>query len=572
MNLKITGLGVSPGVAIGKARVLRKTKTALRGKVLSTDAEIEQELANYEQAVTGSLREINAIRNENTNLSAEASDILETQVELLNDPQLRGDVTERIGTGRMTAHDAVLEAIAALVQVFRQMDDEYMRARSADIEDIGNRLMRQLSPGTAESMAHIELDTVLFAEDIAPSDALTFTADTISAIVTRMGGKTSHTAILARSKGIPAIVGCVMEPGQVADDDLVIADGSEGLVIIRPDEATIAMYNRKKARENDQFKLKSLKDIPAVTRDGKLVKLLANISGPDELEIVTANGGEGIGLLRTEMLFLGHDSFPTEEMQFEFYKKTALKLASRTLIIRTLDIGGDKQLPYLPLPAEENPFLGYRAIRICLDREDLFITQLKAILRASVYGNLKIMFPMISSLQELRQAKAMVEKAKHELAASNLTYNAGIEIGMMIEIPAAAVMADLFAREVDFFSIGTNDLCQYTVAADRMNQQVEKVYDPYNPGVLRLLRNTIEQANLHEIHVGMCGEMASDPMATLLLLGMGLREFSMSASAIPGIKHILINNSMAKAREITENVMKMDNSATIIRYLKEEGQ
>ncbi|MDB5011937.1 MAG: ptsP [Daejeonella sp.] len=395
----------------------------------------------------------------------------------------------------------------------------------------------------------------------------------IAGFATRSGGKTSHTAILAKSKGIPAVVGCGEGLEGIKNNDLIITDGSDGLVIINPDEACLSEYQLKRdACATTLALLKSSKDTPAITKDGKRIKMLANISGAVDMEDVTANGGEGVGLLRTEMLFMGRTSLPNEEEQFQFYKEVALKSAHQSVTIRTLDVGGDKELPYLNLPAEQNPFLGYRAIRICLDRKDLFLAQLKAILRASVYGDLKIMFPMISSLQELRAAKAMVGDAKNELVSENIPFNGKIEIGMMIEIPSAAIMADLFAKEVDFFSIGTNDLCQYTLAADRMNPQVEKLYDPFNPAVLRLISYVIEQANLHHIHVAMCGEMASDPLATQLLLGMGLDEFSMSPSAIPFIKREIINNSMIKAREVTEKVMKMDNSASIIQYLQEISQ
>ncbi len=321
-----------------------------------------------------------------------------------------------------------------------------------------------------------------------------------------------------------------------------------------------------------EVELKTLKNKPAITIDGKKITLSANISGADDMESVFENGGEGVGLLRTELLFMDRDSFPTENEQFEFYKKVALRSKNKTVIVRTIDIGGDKHLRYFNLPAELNPFLGYRAIRICLDRKDLFITQFKAILRASVFGDLKIMFPMISNVQEIRSAKKILEEAKAELLKEQIAFNADIKVGIMIEIPSAAITADILAKEVDFFSIGTNDLCQYTLAVDRMNEKISHLYDPFNPGVLRLISNVIEQGHKNNIHVGMCGEMASDPMATILLLGMGLDDFSMSATSIPDIKSIIIKNNIAKAQEIYKTVMEMDSSEEITAYLQEVMQ
>jgi phosphotransferase system enzyme I (PtsI) len=436
------------------------------------------------------------------------------------------------------------------------------------VQDIGNRILKNLN-GQNSGTNKFEPGTIIIAEDLSPSDTITMDVSMVIGFATQMGSKTSHAAIIAKAKGIPAVVACGVDLISIKNNDVIILDGLKGEVYINPGQELIKEYTIKR----DAFKqhansLKALRDVPAITTDGVQVTLSANISGAEDLEGVFDNGGEGVGLLRTELLFMNRNTFPTEDEQFEFYRKAALQSKGKPVIVRTIDIGGDKNLSYLNLPPELNPFLGYRAIRICLDRKDLFITQLKAILRASVFGDLKIMFPMISNIQEIRSAKSILAEAKEELSQNNISFNVAIKTGIMIEIPSAAITADLLAKEVDFFSIGTNDLCQYTLAVDRMNEKISHLYDPFNPGVLRLISFVIEQGQKHNIHVGMCGEMASDPLATLLLLGMGLREFSMSAAAIPAIKSIIINSSKLKAKQVYKNVMEMDSPEDILSYLK----
>ena len=479
-------------------------------------------------------------------------------------------MVEKITADKKNVSDALIATIANMVQLFQDMDDEYIKARATDIQDIGNRILKHLVKSKSGFTQAFKPGTIIIAEDIAPSDTITMDTRNVAGFATQMGSKTSHTAIIAKATGIPAIVGCGNELTVIKDNDLIILDGLTGLVFINPEDKIINEYNYKRdTYVSNSNKLKQLKEIQPITTDGTEIKLFANISSADDLEAVFDNGGEGVGLLRTELLFMGRDSFPTEDEQFEFYKRVALQSKGKSLVVRTIDIGGDKQLPYFYLPAEQNPFLGYRAIRICLDRTDLFITQLKAILRASIFGDLKIMLPMISNVQEVRQAKSIIAQAKQELLQANISFNAAIEVGIMIEIPSAAITADILAKEVDFFSIGTNDLCQYTLAVDRMNEKISHLYDPYNPGVLRLINYIIQQAHQHKIHVAMCGEMASDPLATLLLLGMGLTEFSMSAAAIPAIKNIIINNDTIKAKHIYEKVMAMDSSDSITQFLQE---
>ncbi|MDB4900935.1 MAG: ptsP [Mucilaginibacter sp.] len=566
----MNGIGVSPGISIGKARVIKKVQIALTGILLKDEVSIAAEVERFDHAVNKAINEIEFIKqNTSLNLHEEDIQILETQIEFLADPQIREDVVEKISFGKRNVNDAVIEVIGNMVNVFENMDDEYMRARAADIQDIGNRILKHANLSDHTHAQQFDPDTIIIAEDISPSDTITMGKHVIG-FATQAGSKTSHAAIIAKAKGIPAVVGCGDGLGAINNGDIVVLDGAIGLVFINPDQQLIADYTKKKAVYIESVNwLRQLKEVKPITTDGTKITLMANISGADDMEDVFDNGGEGIGLLRTELLFMNRDSFPTENEQFEFYKKVALQSKSKAVIVRTIDIGGDKQLSYFNLPAEQNPFLGYRAIRICLDRTDLFITQLKAILRAAIFGDLKIMLPMISNVQEVREAKNILALAKNELLKENTAFKADVELGIMIEIPSAAITADILAKEVDFFSIGTNDLCQYTLAVDRMNEKITHLYDPFNPGVLRLISNVIDQANKQKIHVGMCGEMAADPLATLLLLGMGLTNFSMGAAAIPVIKNIIINNDLSTAKRICEEVMHMDNSQNIIKYLKE---
>jgi len=565
---KINGTGVSPGIAIGKAFVIKKAEAVVSGILLKDEDEIIEAVASFNTAIDLAVAEIETIIA-TAKLSAVEDElaILEAQIELIGDPQIAEDVIEKIQSERKTANDALVEVIADVVQVFESMEDEYMRARSADIKDIGARILKHLNKQHSDT-AKFNPGTIIIADDISPSDTISMDIKHVTGFATRAGSKTSHAAIIAKAKGIPAVVGCGDGLMSIQNDDVVILDGLSGLVYINPQEKIIEDYRSKREAQNQQTeKLSALKNVAAVTTDGKKAMLSANISGADDMEEVHRNGGDGVGLFRTELLFMNRDSFPSEEEQFEFYKQAALKSKNKAVIVRTIDVGGDKQLPYFNIPAELNPFLGYRAIRICLDRTDLFITQLKAILRAGMFGDLRIMFPMISNIQEVRAAKKILEDAKKELLFENIRFKADIKVGIMIEIPSAAITADILAKEVDFFSIGTNDLCQYTLAVDRMNEKITHLYDPFNPGVLRLISNVIEQGHKHHIHVGMCGEMAGDPLATLLLLGMGLEEFSMSAAAIPAIKNIIINHSQAEAKQVCGKVMAMDSSDKITAYL-----
>jgi len=563
------GIGVSPGIAIGRAFVIQKKATATTGILLNNPGEIEAAIEQFDTAITSAVNEIEAIKVNSPDLSDNDLAILETQIELLNDPEIRESVVEKIASEHKNMGDALLETIAGFVQVFESMEDAYMRARAADIQDIGDRVWKNISNSETVNQLTFKPDTIIIAEDLSPSDTITMDITKVVGFATQAGSQTSHAAIIAKAKGIPAIVGCGADLIDIKNDDVIILDAITGEAFINPNQQILDEYLIKRnAYQRYAVELKALHDVPAITTDGLQITLTANISGAADLADVFNNGGEGVGLLRTELLFMNRDTFPSEDEQFEFYKNTALQAKGKPVIVRTIDIGGDKHLPYFNLPAELNPFLGYRAIRICLDRKDLFITQLKAILRASVFGDFKIMFPMISNIREVRAAKSILEEAKEELRKEGLPFKAGVKVGIMVEIPSAAITADLLAREVDFFSIGTNDLCQYTLAVDRMNEKISHLYDPFNPAVLRLISFVIEQGAKQNIHVGMCGEMASDPMATLLLMGMGLKEFSMSATSIPVIKSIIINSSELKAKQVWENVKDMDSSEEILEYLK----
>jgi len=563
----MNGTGVSPGISIGTAWVVKKDIRTRTGILLQNEEDILREMEKYKRAVKTSAEELQAVILHAE--SSEAADILEMQIELLNDPQMERDVFDKITAGKKNAHDALMEVVEILTARFWNMSDAYLKARASDIQDSGNRILNNLGGLQKATPPSFRTNTIVVAEDLSPADTITLDIKNVIGFITREGGKTSHAAIIARSRGIPAVVGCGEAWHGIKDGDQVLMDGETGLVIPNPEQEQISAYVLKRQSFMEKLNLlKKLKHAPSVTTDGWEIKLFANIADADDLETVFDQGGEGVGLFRTELLFLGRESMPTEEEQFALYKNVAIKSKGKSVTVRTLDIGGDKQLSYFDIPAEQNPFLGYRAIRICLDKKDIFVTQLKAILRASSFGKFSIMFPMISGIREIRQAKEILAGAKNELREAQIPFDENIPVGIMMEIPSAAITADLLASEVDFFSIGTNDLCQYSLAVDRMNEKVKELYDPYNPGVLRLIRFIIEQGHKHKIRVGMCGELASDPLATLLLMGLGLKEFSMNAGAIPIIKDIIVHHDLEKAKAIGEAVMQMEDSAKIMRYLQ----
>jgi phosphotransferase system enzyme I (PtsI) len=532
------GIGVSPGIAIGRAYWLRKRTARLSGLLLADELAIARETQLYRDGVAAAMAELSTLI---AKTGGEEAAILEVQVELLEDPAWEDEVIRRIAGDRLPARDAVLLTMEQFVAMFGNMDDEYLRARAGDIKDIGWRLFQQLAGLPVGAGLPAGDGWIVVAEDLTPSDSMSLDVSRVAGFITQAGGKTSHAAIVARIKGLPAVAGIGSALAGVIDGDDLVLDGESGVVLVNPSAAEIGAYQRKRELFLErQGILRSLKNRAAITRDGTRVHLQANIATAEDLEQALAFGAEGVGLLRTELLFIERNRLPTEEEQFAFYKNVLLRSGGHPVTIRTLDIGGDKPLPYLDLPKEENPFLGYRAIRICLDQQELFLTQLRAILRASVFGSCRIMFPMISSKEELLEAKAVVATAKAELSREGVGFAADVPVGIMIEIPSAALTADVLAKEADFFSIGTNDLCQYTLAVDRMNEKIAALYDPFHPAVLRLIRMAIEEGQRAGIPVGMCGELAGDVKATELLLRMGLREFSMNAPSIPEVKEIII--------------------------------
>ncbi len=488
---------------------------------------------------------------------------------MANDPELLSQTTDKIKAESVNASYAFDEVSTMFITMFESMDNEYFRERAADIKDIKKRILAHLLGVKVNDPSTIDEQVVIIAEDLTPSDTAQLDRNFVKGFATNIGGRTSHSAIMARSLEIPAVVGTKTILEDVKDGDMIALDGIEGNVIINPSADQVSHYEEvAKAYEAQKAEWAKLKNEKTVSKDGQHVELAANIGTPNDVEGVLGNGGEAVGLYRTEFLYMGRDNFPTEEEQFEAYKAVLEAMGEKPVVVRTLDIGGDKELPYLHLPKEMNPFLGYRAVRLCLDDTDLFRTQLRALLRASAYGKLRIMFPMIATLNEFRAAKALLLEEKAKLVSEGVTVSDEIEVGMMVEIPSAAVLADQFAKEVDFFSIGTNDLIQYTMAADRMNEKVSYLYQPYNPSILRLVKMVIDAAHKEGKWTGRCGEMAGDQTAIPLLLGLGLDEFSMSATSILPARSLISKLSKAEMAELAAEALNKSTVEEVIELVE----
>jgi phosphotransferase system enzyme I (PtsI) len=530
MNKTLSGIAASKGVVIAKAYKLEELDLDVNSAVYST---VEEEQKLFESALAESVSQLEEVKKVAiVKLGEEEAEVFEAHKTILSDPELLTQVDNAIKEGT-TAAVASKQVTDLFITMFESMDDEYFKARAADIKDVRKRLLANILGLKIPNLATITEQVIIVAEDLTPSETSQLDKDITLGFVTNIGGRTSHAAIMARSMEIPAIVGTGSVMDEVNDGDMIILDAINGTITINPDADQVAAAEKKaQAYEEEKLMLLKYKDEPTISKDGHHVELAANIGTPHDMPGVINNGAEGVGLYRTEFLYMDASELPSEEIQFEAYKKVIESMDGKPVVVRTLDIGGDKELPYLEFPHEMNPFLGYRAIRMCLDRDDIFRTQLRALLRASVFGDLRIMFPMIATLGEFRNAKAMLLEEKAKLVESGVKVSDSIQVGIMVEIPSTAVMADTFAKEVDFFSIGTNDLIQYTMAADRMSEKVSYLYQPYNPAILRLVKNVVDAANANGIWAGMCGEMASDPTAIVLLLGIGLHEFSMSASAV----------------------------------------
>ncbi len=532
------GIPASRGYAIGQAFIKKHVELNITDEKIQ-DVAKEKDLLR--KACEKSKVQLEKIKKKALDsMGEEKAMVFDAHLMLFDDPEFIGAIEGEIENNGLNALKAASDVSSSYVAIFESMEDEYMRERAADIKDVAKRLMNNLA-GIEDSFDIAETNTIVIAHDLTPSDTAQLDKEKVIAFLTNIGGRTSHSAIMARTLEIPAVVGLHDITETVQNGDILIVDGIEGRVIIDPDHETVTKYVAlQEAYNQEKEELKKLVDVKAKTKSGKRIEVAGNIGKPEDVHKVLENGADGIGLFRTEFLYMDRDDMPTEEEQFESYKYVLEKMEGKPVVIRTLDIGGDKQLPYLAMPNEMNPFLGYRAIRLCLDRTDLFKIQLRALLRASVYGNLKVMFPMVSSLSEFQKSKELVEECTVELKAEGHEVSESIEWGIMVEIPAAAVMADELAKHVDFFSIGTNDLIQYTLAADRMSEKVSYLYDPMHPAVLRLIKMTIDGAHSQGKWCGMCGEMAGDETAIPTLVEYGLDEFSMSASSVLRAKQVIL--------------------------------
>jgi phosphoenolpyruvate-protein phosphotransferase (PTS system enzyme I) len=564
----LKGIAASSGIAIAKAYQLVETDLTFEKKKVSNVAE---ELVRLKEALTTSHSELEQFRDKKAleDFRSDKAAIFEAHLLVLNDPELLSQIEDKIKTEQVNAEQALKDVADLFIMLFEQMDNGYMKERAADIRDVTNRILANLLGVELVNLSMISEEVIIIADDLTPSETAQLNRKYVKGFTTNIGGRTSHSAIMARSMEIPAVVGTKLATTLIKNGDVVIVDGLNGEVSINPTPEVIEQYKNEQIRfEQQMVEWAKLVNESTVSADGHHVELAANIGTPNDLRGVKANGAEGVGLYRTEFLYMSRNELPSEEEQFESYKAVLEGMKEKPVVVRTLDIGGDKELPYLELPKEMNPFLGFRAIRLCLEEQDLFKTQLRALLRASVYGNLKIMFPMIATLDEFRAAKAILVEEKEKLVAEGIAVSEEIELGIMVEIPSTALIADQFAKEVDFFSIGTNDLIQYTMAADRMNERVSYLYQPYNPAILRLVKMVIDAAHREGKWAGMCGEMAGDELAIPLLLGLGLDKFSMSATSILTARSQILQLRKQEMAELVEKALQMSTVSEVMEAVK----
>ena len=563
------GTGASAGIGIGRAVIVEEKELVIKRETVTDPA---AEIQRFKGALEVSMKQTEALAEDlGKRVGEKEAEILKGHIMLLSDPMLVGEIETNIQNECMNAEYAIESVCTMYADMFASMGDELMQQRATDMRDIKTRMQKVLLGVASVDIAALPAGSVIVAKDLTPSMTAGINPANVTGIITELGGRTSHSAILARALEIPAVValGGILE--QVKDGDMAVLDGTEGTVLINPDDAVLAEYQNKR----DAF-LKEKKDLeqyigkPSVTKDGVSVELVGNIGKPEDVDKVLQYDGEGVGLFRTEFLFMDRDSMPTEEEQFEAYRKVAVALDGKPVIIRTLDIGGDKEIPYMGLEKDENPFLGYRAVRFCLDRkDDVYRPQLRALLRASAYGNIKIMVPLVTCIEEYRQVKALVHEIMAELDREGIAYNKSIQLGIMVETAAASLIADIFAKEVDFFSIGTNDLTQYTMSVDRGNDKVSYLYSTFNPAVLRSIKRIITCAREAGIMVGMCGEAASDPMMVPLLLAFGLNEFSMSPSAILRARKMVTQYDTRELQAVADKAMSFATTAEVENYMRE---
>ena len=547
------GIAVSPGIGIGKVFIKEELPEVERRTIENIATEIEK----VEEAFTKVEKDLNILYEEKKiKLGEEKAQIFKAHLMILQDPEFSDRIRNNIKNEKMNAEYANKLVIDEFVNMFESMDDEYFRQRALDIKDIGIRIKAKLLNINTSKLSEVKKGTIVIAKDLTPSDTAQLNEENVSAIITEFGGETSHSAIIANTLGIPGVMGIKNITNEFKNDDLVIVNGNDGLVIKNPDTITLNKYRELlKEEESEKELLKEMIGKETISLDGKKIEISANIASLKDIKNALENDAEGVGLFRSEFIYMENTKLPTEEEQFQIYSEALKKFKNKPVVIRTMDIGGDKEVCYLDFEKEMNPFLGYRAIRYCLNEIEVFKTQLKALLRASVYGKLRIMFPMISSMVELKKAKEIFEECKNELKEENITYSDDIEIGIMIEVPTAAIMSDKLAKEVDFFSIGTNDLIQYSTATDRMNANLKDLYTPYNPGVLRLINMTIENAHKEGIWVGMCGSVAGNQDLIPVLLAMGLDEFSMAPAAMLKSRKLINSLSIEKLQDIKNRVL-----------------
>ncbi|MFH1075119.1 MAG: phosphoenolpyruvate--protein phosphotransferase [Candidatus Firestonebacteria bacterium] len=568
MRKTYKGIAVSCGVIIGRALVLPDQEMLVIKKAIPA-GRIAEEVIRFNAALEKTRSEIRAMQSKvKKEIGGKHSNIFEAHLLILEDPMLTVDVEKHIKTEKLSAESVFSRSVNRLVESFEKIEDEYLKERANDVRDIGRRVFKNLTGSTRETLADIKEEVIIFARDLSPSDTVTMKRDKVKGFCTDLGGKTSHTAIIARALEIPAVVGVQNISRNVADGDLVIVDGSLGIIIVSPNEEDLKYYNKKREdliKQNAE--LSKLRELPAETLDGYKIELSANIEIEDESKLVVKHGAAGIGLFRTEFLFLNRMDLPNEEEQFASYFRAAEFLYPNTVIIRTLDLGGDKFLSHLGLSKEENPFLGLRAIRLCLARPEFFKLQLRAILRASGLKNVKIMFPMISGIEEFLKAKELLENVKSDLRKEKVIFDDDMDLGVMIEIPSASLTADILAKEVDFFSIGSNDLIQYTLAIDRVNANMAHMYNPLHPSILRQLKRIVDAAHKEGKWVGMCGEMASDTAFSALLIGLGIDELSTAPVAVPEVKKVLRGITMFEAKKIAAEALSFRTLEEVKLYM-----
>ncbi|MEQ5574320.1 phosphoenolpyruvate-protein phosphotransferase PtsI [Providencia huaxiensis] len=564
----ISGILVSPGFAFGQALILKEDPIVVSTKKIADD-QVDKEITRFIEGRNKSAEQLNLIKEKaEKNLGAEKAEIFEGHIMLLEDEELEQEIVTLIKGDKKTADAAAYSVIEDQAQALESLDDEYLKERAADVRDIGKRLLKNILNIPIVDLSAISEEVILVAADLTPSETAQLNLDKVLGFITDLGGRTSHTSIMARSLELPAIVGTSDATRKIKNGDFIVLDGVNNTIHLNPSEAEIdklKAFRDEYLQEKEE--LAKLKDLPAITLDGHQVEVCANIGTVRDVAGAERNGAEGVGLYRTEFLFMDRDSLPTEEEQFQAYKAVAEAMGSQAVIVRTMDIGGDKDLPYMNLPKEENPFLGWRAIRICLDRKEILHSQLRAILRASKFGKLRIMFPMVISVEEVRELKAELEMLKAQLREEGKAFDESIEVGVMVETPAAAVIARHLAKEVDFFSIGTNDLTQYTLAVDRGNELISHLYNPMSPAVLNLIKQVIDASHAEGKWTGMCGELAGDERATLLLLGMGLDEFSMSAISIPRIKKLIRNASFTDTQALAEQALAQPTADELMKLV-----